>query len=283
MPGSSPLSSFPAIIWSISTVIEKRVSAKTGAALTSALVVGLGILPILIAYIFYPAQLSGYELLLSVGSGVFFAIGALLFYRTLETEQVSNTSASGFVQPALIIAFSIIVLREHLSVPQMLSGIAIVAGILLVITAKGLRINGKIVPALFANASWAIYWILASSAILASGSASATLLLSRVTTFVILAAMYFVIAKPKSSRNRNPIGTSILILACVAGFLDGAGNLIFGLLVKENLVAVASIFTTLSPLAITLLAYFVYKERLTLIQSVGMAIAIMGAFALALA
>ena len=283
MPSSSPFSSFPAIIWSISTVMEKRVSSKAGTALTSAMLAGLGVLPMLIAYLLYPAQLGEYELLLSIGSGIFFAIGALLFYKALETEQVSNTSASGFVQPALIIAFSILFLHEHLSLLQMLSGITIVAGVLLVITTKEFKINKKILPALFANASWAIYWILASSAILASGSASSTLLLSRVTTFVILAGMYFVITKPKGSNKRVQLGATVLAIGCVAGFLDGAGNLVFGLLVNQNLVAVASLFITIQPLAITLIAYFVYKERLTAIQSAGMAIAIIGALALALA
>ncbi len=280
MPSVPSIAAIPTLIWSASTAIEKGISVRFGTALTSLMIVGLGIIPMLIYYLIHPIQISFYYSILSALSGLFFACGALLYYKTLETEQVSNTVASGFVQPALILAFSILILHETVSIFQAISGVIIVSGVLLVITTKNLKVNVKILPAVLANASWGIYWIIASTAILGANTIGMTLLISRTSTFAVLLIAFFLFLRTKSA---GKIGNKLIMLVVIAGILDGFGNLFFGFLVSQNLVAVAAIFNTAQPILVTGIAYLFMKERLTKIQGAGMALAVIGALSLALA
>ena len=272
----------PVTLWAISTTIEKRISALTGTAITSIAVVGLGIIPMLVYFLLYPSGISAYDAAISILSGLFFSMGALLFYKALETEQVSNASGAGFTQPAIILIFSVLILHEVITNMQILGGIIAIAGVLLVITTKDTKINKKLLPVILANASWGIYWVLASTAISGSKSFIAPLLISRVSTLIIL-LIAFKLLFPKNKTVAKKSAIPYLLLICIAaGVIDGAGNVVFGFFVLQGLVSVASIFMTVGPLGQTALAHIFYKERLTKLQWVGMAIAITGGFILAI-
>jgi len=273
----------PAIIWAVTVTMEKKLSVLTGSIKTSILLAGFGIIPILIIFAYSHSAITSYVVILSIISGIFFTVGTLLYYKSLETEQQSNSSGTGLAQPAILIAFSILVLKESLSVLQALGGIIIVAGVFLIITNRKMEINKKLIPALLANVSWAGYWIFASYAILASNQIGAPLLISRVTGFLLAIAVFGIfLNKQKTSKAKPSHLNYVLLLGLFAGVFDAVGNLIFAYVVNLNLLSIASIFTAAMPLFITALGYLIYKERLTKEQGIGMAIAVAGALIIAM-
>ncbi|MDE1828122.1 MAG: DMT family transporter [Candidatus Micrarchaeota archaeon] len=272
----------PAIIWAFTVTMEKRLSSIAGTFRTSLLLTGFGILPILALFFYSYSATSSYVAILSIISGIFFALGALLYYKSLETEQMSNSSATGLAQPAILIAFSILVLNESISVLQAIGGLIIVAGVFLIITNKKMEVNRRLIPALLANVSWAGYWIFASYAILASNQVGTPLLISRATGFIIVIIFSgLLLAKSSFRPSKNSSLKYVIILGLFAGVFDAVGNVIFGYVVNLNLLSIASIFTAAMPLFITALGYLIYGERMTREQWVGMAVAIAGALIIA--
>ncbi|MDE1847126.1 MAG: DMT family transporter [Candidatus Micrarchaeota archaeon] len=267
--------------WAISLVIEKRIVTILGKTKGAALVIGLGVLPMLILSALSFSLLDPAEIALAAISGIFLSIGFVLYYKSLETEQISNTSGTGLLQPALLIIFSVFVLSEPLTLPQIIGGIVIFLGIILILTTERMELNRNLIPAIMAQVSWALYWIFATYAILGSHKVAIPLLISRVVAFISGAALFPLLLKKDKISRRSGVAY-IAILLVIAGILDGAGNILFGKVVSLNELQVGSIFSAMVPIVITGLGYVVYKERLTRLQAIGMLAAVIGALIIAI-
>ncbi|MDE1850320.1 MAG: DMT family transporter [Candidatus Micrarchaeota archaeon] len=268
--------------WAISLTLERRIAIIAGNLRGAVLVLFVGIFPILIFFLISNFAMSPYAILLSLVSGILLAIGYILYYKSLETEQVSNTSGIGLAQPAILLLFSILVLHETISSIQALGGIIIFVGVLLIITNNKLELNRKLLPALLANVSWAGYWVIASYAILFSQQVGATLLIARLTSLVVvLIAFALAMKNHVVPRLKNSLVPMLLIIGAAAGILDGLGNATFGYVVQFQLLSIGSIFVASLPLFVTLLAYIFYKEHLTRLQGIGMIMAVAGALVVA--
>ncbi|HUY70583.1 MAG TPA: EamA family transporter [Candidatus Baltobacteraceae bacterium] len=278
----SPIASIPTLIWAAQVTVAKKAARRSNTLITGTFITGMGIIPILLYSIFSHVSLTGYELLLSIGSGLFFFTGVMLYYKAIETEQIANAAGAGLIQPLLILAFSTVFLHEGVTLYQGIAGAVIVFGVLMVITLKGTKINRKLLPAILANILWSAYWILASEAIIGSGNAAMPLLFSRITTFAALMVTYILLRGKFKKFKSAGLGTQAILPASLSGLLDGAGNGLFGFMILTGLIAQASVFLVALPILITALGYVFYKERLNKIQSIGMAVAIVGAFALAI-
>lgn len=272
-----------AVIYSLSGLIEKRVVDKIRDARAALFVVGFGILPILAFYLVYFNALSTYALLLAVISGIFFMGGFFLYFDSLEKEQVSKTYSVGVVQPLLIIIFSIAVLGEHITLPEAIAGAVMIFGLGFLNTErKGLRIDRKMTPAILGNVSWAIYWMFLSSSIASSGQVAAPMIISRIVGFIAILLVFGALRNRRSERVRKGSMKHIALLGAAAGILDGTGNGIWGAIVALHGLAVASLAQILSPFIVITIAYFVYRDRLSKIQMIGLLIALAGAVLLAL-
>ncbi len=82
---------------------------------------------------------------------------------------------------------------------------------------------------------------------------------------------------PVPTRDRERPSVRAWILSVTAGVLLGAGNILLVLALHTGNLAVVAVLVSLYPLSTVLLAWFVLKERLSLLQFVGVAMAITAA------
>ncbi|HVC58169.1 MAG TPA: DMT family transporter [Candidatus Acidoferrales bacterium] len=278
----SPVAAIPTLLWAGYVTAAKKAATRSNALVTGTFVVGMGIIPILLYAAFSHVSLTGYELLLSIGSGLFFFVGSILYYKAIETEQIANASGPGLIQPLMILTFSTLFLHQGITIYQGIAGAVIIFGVLMLITVKGAKLNRKLLPVIVANILWSMYWIIASEAIIDSGNAPMPLLFSRITSFAALMITYVFFKSKFSKFESRGLGKHALLPASISGFFDGSASALFGFMILTGLIAQASIFFVALPIMITVLGYIVYKERLNKVQSIGMAVAIVGAFALAI-
>ncbi len=271
-------------IFAVSGVIQKRVADKVRDARTAIFVIGFGILPLLAMYLLYFNAMSTYALILAAISGIFFMGGDFLYFDSLEKEQVSKAYSIGIVQPLLIIAFSVAVLGEHITTLEAVAGAIMIFGLAFLDTEKRkLRIDRKLTPAILGNVSWAIYWMFLSSSIVSSGQIAAPIIVSRMVGFAAILLVFGVLKGRKTERiRRNTNIKHIVLLGAATGLLDGTGNGIWAVTVTLKSLSIASIAQLLGPFIVIAIAYFVYKERLSKVQAIGLLIAVAGAVILAI-
>lgn len=281
-----------AVFFTFSQLIAKTVAPALGTRKTSLLVVGAGIIPMLIVFLLMPAPaLSTTELLTVALAGVFLGLGYFGYYKSVESQQISNVAGVDLIQPVAIAIFGVLFLGEAISAQQFAGAIAVFIGILLVsIHKEGNKINWSLLPALFGNVSWALFWILLSPVIIETNQFALPLLLSRTIAAIITASAFLVVfgkAKPQKATGSSRIVLTyslsvIIVLGIIEALLDSSGNIAFGLAVTNNYLALGAVVTCLSPAMIAACAHFIYKERLTIIQASGVALATLGALAIAI-
>lgn len=272
------------LIWALSVTIERKISRLSGNMRSGILVASFGILPIALMFLFNLMPLSAYAIALSVVSGGFWTLGTLLYYKALETEQVSNTAPTGLLQFLPLVAFGVFALNEQIDMLEIIGMCVMVVGVFLSMTRTGISLNKKLIPAALANLAWAAYWILASLAINSSGQFAAPILVSRAVSVSLFALSFWALFKPSAKYRVLTRGTlaTVAALGAIAGILDGLGNGLFAFVVHINALHLASIFQTPMILLIALFGYLFYKERLTHLQKIGMAIAFFGALVIAI-
>lgn len=278
-------------LWTFLNLASKKVATGIGIFLGSVIAIGVGIIPMLIATIIvgvYDVPLI--YTLIAVLAGAFAAFGSLMGFRPLATEQLSNTAALQEIYPPILILFGVFVLGENLTLIQAISIIVIFLGALLVITTEKLKLNRKLLPALISPISWAFYWIVLAYAIDGSGTFALPVLVSRVVATVILVA-YVIIKKKeafaklfayKDNLKQTRTLTFVISIAVLAGLADGIGDTLFSYTYGSGFVAIGSAISGLAPIFITIISFYIYKDRLTKLQLTGLVIMVLGAVALSL-
>ena len=280
------LSVIALFIFSISSVIQKRVSTTLGGKQSAIFLVCIGLLPIFIVYLFAAPNSflvlfnykGGLDLLLAMISGLFFAAGYAFYLKGLETQQVSSSVAIGRLQNIMVIVFSIFILNESFTQLELIGGIMAFAGVYFVATDKGLKLNKALLPIVIAQVSWAICWMFLSFSITQYGSSYAPMFVSRLVATAIVLVLYFPmlfkgITLEKLGRKSYYL---MSVFAIAAGILDGTGNSVLGYIAILNHLAVANIILSLSPLIVMIAAYILYKEKLTKLQTAGIVLAVLG-------
>ena len=224
---------------------------------------------------------------LATVSGVFLILGYLLVYKSLETQQVSNSYVIGELSPAILTIFGIFVLSEPVSNVQLLSIMTIFIGTAFLITTSKLKINRLLIPALMGSASWAIYWILINYSISTSGTFALPLLLSRVIATFVMAGYLFanrkkVLANIKSNKDKKNRRMLVLLLclAFIVALLDSSGDAVFSYVISLNQLAIGSALSALTPMFVSFLGVIIYKDRFTKLEFIGLVVMIIGALAL---
>lgn len=175
-------------------------------------------------------------------------------------------------------------LKESVSIIAAASIILIFAGALLIITTEGLRINKKLIPAILSNVCWLIYWLIITEAVISSSTYAFQVMASRAAGLILILALFILVPSKTASTTKiqklEGIFPIAIILALLSGIFDGTGDTLFTLTVHSNLVVLGGALTALNPLFISVLSYFIYKDRLTRTQAIGFGIMVAGAVAL---
>lgn len=281
------LAAFVALgFWALDDFLLKRIITKLGVIRPAIMMIGFGVIPIIILTLAGSFAIpSLYVIILSIVAGIFFFLGYILDFKSLETEQVTNTIALGELQSAIIVLFGIFALAENAS-PIVILGIVIVfVGAVLVGIERRMRFNKKLLPAVFANVSWAIYWVILSFAILSYHSFVVPLLIARSAGFIGIAAsvaIFGLSTKKGKKVSKAALGYSAIALMLMIGIFDSIGNLSFGYVALSNIIAIGASITALVPVIVGVLGKVFYKDKLTLIQLLGFTMCVIGAIVISL-
>ncbi len=278
-------------VFSFAAFFERKLSASLGGKKATLMVVCVGMLPIAAIYLFtalttpMPYILSVYNgafFWLAALSGLFFAMGFVLFLKGLETEQVTNAESIMPIQYVLIALFGVTFLGEAITPLQFFAGAVILFGAFMVSTRKEhpLKFNWALAPVFFAQISWAVYWMILSFTITRFGVASEPLAVSRLFGAMFVFSFYSpvllqAVRRKTALERRFRIGP-IAALGLAAALLDGTGNYIFSVISLLNGVAVGSLILLISIPTVAVLAHIFYKERLSKVQLAGLALAFIG-------
>ncbi len=284
MISSGLIVAFAALMFlSSDVVIAKHLTKRLGKFRYSVGILGIGIIPMLL-YLFAAGipSVNLQIILLSLVAGVFLGSGYALYYKALETEQVTNVSALGQIQPGLLLLFGIFALGEHVNVVEVAGIIAIFVGSFLILRTRGIEINREMMPVIIANVSWTIYWIFMNYSISLYGGYTLPLLIARSFGFVLMLAYVLATGSMEAgSTHRLSAGRNLVfILLISSGMLDSLMNISFGFVVGVGLIAIGSAILAVSPMVVALLGRLIYRDRITYLQKMGLVIAVAGAIAI---
>ncbi len=273
------------LFFAVDDTIAKPVSSLLGNYRTSIIVVGFGLVPSILILVYLAAYEFTYQsLLLSVAGGIFFGLGYVLIYKSLETEQATNTIALFAITPLALLLFGTLGLKESFSVVDVVSTAMILIGAFLVTTNRELKFDKAFIPALLGNLAWSAWVIMATYAVSISNNFILPVTIGRVVGLVCVILVYFLFKKGKKAKiARKARGQRLLLMGMVAGLLDGLGTTSLGLLAILNAVAIGGAIGALGSGVVAVLSRIFYKDRLTKPQLIGVIIMILGAAALSLA
>jgi drug/metabolite transporter (DMT)-like permease len=271
------------LAYGIGNAVTKKCDVEYGKYKTAIISIAAGILPNLVIYIFFPSAFTLPLVLIGIGTGFLFALGYVLFFKSLETEQASNTYSLTLIQAVAISAFGIVVLSEPLS-PLAIGGAMLgITGVILVSTTRGFKINRYLIPAMLGNIVWSVGWFVVDYMV-ANGANFIVLLTLQRTIAALIVLIPFVLYW-KTAEKRHASGHKARNVALAfgigGGLLSGIGNLAFAYLADLNFVAVGSILTAFVPIITILIAIPLYGDKMTRLQWFGIAVATVGAIAIA--
>ncbi|MCL4365066.1 DMT family transporter, partial [Candidatus Marsarchaeota archaeon] len=146
--------------------IAKHLTKRLGKFRYSVGILGIGIIPMLIYALAVGIHAYSMEIvILSLLAGAFLGAGYVLYYKALETEQITNVSSIGEIQPAFLLLFGVFILGEKITLIEIAGIFSIFVGSFLVLRTRGLEINRVMIPVIVANILWVVYWILMDYAI----------------------------------------------------------------------------------------------------------------------
>ncbi|MGC8679936.1 MAG: EamA family transporter [Candidatus Micrarchaeia archaeon] len=270
--------------WGINEVLFKPVTGLFG-PLTSSLFVGVMLIPsIIYLLLFPPLQITLLLVILTLASGILYVFGFFLIFKSLETEQASETWGLGSLPYLSAILFAIFVLNESINVFQAVSIILILLGALMISLNKNIEFNKKLFSALMGN----IFWML--SMLFYIYTLSLYPLSSSIVLFLSLAfgfATVFLYGSFYHKFDKNIIlsvkkDTKHVVLLIIAWLFEGIGQITFLLVVLMKYIAIGSAIMALDPILVLIISYIVYKERITLLQGIGIIVAVSGAIILSL-
>ena len=241
--------------------------------------VGVGNVIILSAVVLFLGNLriGAYVAGLSVASGIITGIGYLLFYKSLQGQQASNTYSVIEIQVAILFLYGVLVLGEAVSALDVLGVVIILLGTLAVSIEKA-KFNRGLLPAIAAQVFWALGWIVLVYPI----SVTPNRILPNLVSFTATLAMVCVILRVyKASRkldvhpDRKGTATGIS-----AGLFSGSGNALYTMLIYFKELALSAPISNTTPIIVAVIAHFVYKEKLSLVQALGIVAVVLGAIML---
>ena len=284
---------FVLIIWTASNTLIKSLTGKMESDNIALIVIGAGIVPMAFSIFMSPhLDIAQTTLFLGVTSGVFLSLGYILFYKSLKGENLGSAGVTINMQQIIVISFSLLILKETVSSLILPAVILIIIGSMLVTIKNGFKINRYLMLAALANIIWGIYYMPLSFAILSLHSSVMPLLIARtsgfIMTFIAFEALFMY--RRMKARHFNTAKKSnytaklsfTLMLAVVAGILDGSGNVFYALSISQGFLVMAGALVAMLPATLALSGKFLFKEKLSSKQYMGVLLSVAGALLIAL-
>ena len=215
-------------------------------------------------------------LLFNLGSGIFGAIGLIIFYQGLSKGSVGVIApVTAVIAPLIPLFFSLF--QQTYSPVQIFGMFLALLAIWLVSYTKSeiKQIKSDLSYALGAGLCFGLFLLLIN---LGSSTESVffPIILARIasTTLMIIIVSYLGVFERTSIKQTG--------LISLAGILDTLGNYFFILSSKAGRVDFASILLSLGPGITVILAWSILKERLSKIQIIGIFLSIIASYFLSL-
>ncbi|MDE1857185.1 MAG: EamA family transporter [Candidatus Micrarchaeota archaeon] len=276
---------FGMLMFTLGDFLSKHMSSRIGNKRSALAILSANVIPLLLGgYAIGFGDVDATGAAFAVAGGIANAVAYLLFFKSLETEQVSNTLSLAGVEYLLITLLSILLLGEAVNGVVVLAFAGIFIGAFLATTGKRFEFNSGYIPAIGGMVFFGITWILMAFAEKASPGIFTLLLINSFTAILILFA-YLKAYPERSSRFR--IGKDafyrLAIVGLAMGIAAGLGRTSLILMAKLNFLAIGSAIYAIEPAVIIFLGYLIYKDRFQGHQIVGFAMLILAAVALSLA
>ncbi len=274
------LAALTAMLWSASGIIIKRISSRYG-NLFSTLLISTGNMIILsiIVLLIGKLSISSYSLELSLLGGLLIAIGYLFFFKSLEKQQVSNTYSTFEIQVVILFFYSVFALGENITKVDIFGVIFIILGTLLISIEKS-KFNKGLIPAIIANIFWGFGWIILIYPISHTSNVILPNLISFFTVLVLICIVILVSKKRVKSKKRPSINDTVIGIS--SGLFAGMGSSLYSILISFKEIAISTPIVNTAPVIISVIAHFVYKDRLSHIQALGIIIVVAGGIILSL-
>lgn len=269
--------------YSVADLFGKKAVLRFGYKRAAAVVSAISIIPFLLLISIYGIQpITYYSAALAIVGGIFYGIGFLLLYKSLVTEQTTNTFALSEIFKAWLVILGAFILGEILSLKagQDAGILLIFLGSFMVILTEKLRVNTKMLYAMLGFICWAVLWTLMAYSISNSGTYLPEGLLA--AFFAALTAFAAAIAFPERRAAKKAAKEKHWRKYVAAvGISIGAGSLIFGYLILSKQLAQGASIIAFTPIVVAIASHKIYLDRLTLVQAAGIVIAVVGALLLA--
>ena len=246
--------------------LAARRSAVTAVVVVSA---AAGLVLVLPAMLVIPGRFDPASVGWGAAAGVAGSTGLALFYRALAGGAMSVVAPSTAVTAAVVPVIGGLLLGERPAVPA-LAGVAVALAAVMLVSAEGGRLpsprqlaaNRSFGQALAAGAAFGLFYVLLSRT--SDGSGLWPVVAARLTSVLLMVSIALLGRRPLAPTR------AALPLALLAGIADTAANVLFLVAVRQGMLVVTSVLTSLYPASTVLLAQLVLKERLAALQIVGL-------------
>ena len=258
----------------LSDSLSKRMISKIGAYKLGTLMLAVGLAPTIIASVFVGfGTISLSVVLLAIITGMAISFGYMLFYKAMETEQISNSIALSELASVLFVIFGFVVFGEAIGIMGAIGAAIVFIGAGLVAITEDLKFNKKLIPAIFAFATWSGGFIIFAYSIKSSGTFAIPLVMARITALI----SFFLIARVVGLKNTRSKTCNHIKGIAATGLLDGIGTVGFGFATMLTAVGLAGVMNAVMPVIAAIIGYKYYKERFTKLQLFGFTIMVIGA------
>lgn len=265
----------------VSKYLLKRFSIRAYAVM----ILAIGVLPMLIAQLLIGGSYNMSSNLLTIAlGGIFLAIGYVFYYISISREQVSKVIIFSNLQTLIVFVFGILFLGENVLPIPLIGALLIFIGSSIGLYKKGLRIEHSLLPAVFANVSWGVYWVFMALSITTSNYIM-PILLARALASVIMFIYYVlgrssmpVLSKSKNRRSSKQYLFAVsVILVLLAATIDSGINIAFSLAISLAYAALGSAVISIAPILTAVMGRIAFKDRLNAFQKAGLILVVLGA------
>jgi drug/metabolite transporter (DMT)-like permease len=260
--------------------LSKRMVRKVGAYRLGTIMLAIGFIPAIIAAVIVGVDpISMYSASLAVITGFAISVGYVLFYKTMETEQISNSIALSELSAATFVIFGFVVFGESIGLIGAIGVITVFIGAGLVAITEELKFNSKLIPATAAFIVWAAGFIVFAYSIKTSGTFAMPLIIVKLTALLSFAFVARFAGFRKPSEKLRSHATGII----TTGLFDGTGTAAFGLVTMLAAIGLTGVINAVTPVLAAIIGYRYYKERFTKLQLTGFIIMVAGALVVSVA
>jgi drug/metabolite transporter (DMT)-like permease len=238
----------------------------------------LGAVPLKVLFVFIPMVLFNN------------IIGDVFLFLSLHTLGVARGSAISSTYPVVVAIASAIFFGEKLTLPVVAGTLLVVVGVMCLCQKDGPKIPVSVkglTYAILASLFWGL-GIMCTKDLVANGLTPDEVTFGRSVLFMIFALILWLIKYVKLDTSGKKTCMAAILsrrswLGVLAGFLSlGCGTWFYSSAIEYIPISVATPICAANPLLATIAAYFIFDEKLRLVQWLGVVLAIAGSITVAL-